>query len=79
MEMLMLNERLATFTYFMSRLANKHWPYYIVWNDEYSRAFNKLKRYLATPPILSQLGLKEILYLYLAATKGTINSNLIRE
>ena len=47
--------------------------------DECQRAFQDLKAYLTTAPLLSPSVLREELYLYLAVTSHAVSSALVRE
>ena len=49
------------------------------WTDECQKAFQDLKIYLTTTPLLSPSMLGEELYLYLAVTPHAVSSALIRE
>uniref|UniRef100_A0A2N9EIR5 RNase H type-1 domain-containing protein n=1 Tax=Fagus sylvatica TaxID=28930 RepID=A0A2N9EIR5_FAGSY len=49
------------------------------WMDECQQAFEELKKYLATPPLLSPSKPGEELYLYLAVSPTAISSTLLRE
>ncbi|XP_050207595.1 uncharacterized protein LOC126657018 [Mercurialis annua] len=49
------------------------------WNEECQKAFEELKVFLTSPPLLSRPKAGEILYLYLSAGKETIASVLVRE
>ena len=49
------------------------------WTDECEAAFQELKRYLSSPPLLSPSKEGENLYLYLAVSASTVNAALIRE
>jgi hypothetical protein len=49
------------------------------WMDECQQAFEELKKYLATPPLLSPSKLGEKLYLYLAVSPTAVSSALLRE
>ena len=49
------------------------------WSEECEKAFQELKRYLASPPFLSTPVLKEELLLYLAVLLSTVSSALVRE
>jgi RNase H-like domain found in reverse transcriptase len=49
------------------------------WDEECNKAFARLKEYLSNPPVLSRPRAEEILFLYLAATGGTVSAALIRE
>jgi len=46
------------------------------WNEE---AFQELKKYLATPPILAKPVIREPLYLYFAVSDTIVNGVLVRE
>ena len=47
--------------------------------NEYTVAFESLKQYLMTPPLLSPLKMEDDLFLYLVVSQTTISSTLIRE
>ena len=49
------------------------------WTNECQKAFEELKVYLASPPLLSPSKPGEELSLYLAVSPTTVNSALIRE
>ena len=49
------------------------------WTDECQRAFQDLKTYLVTAPLLSPSMMGEKLFLYLAVTPHAMSSTLIRE
>ena len=51
----------------------------MIWTEECEKAFQELKRYLRSPPILSKPIPGEYLYLYLAISDSVISSVLIRE
>ena len=42
-------------------------------------AFEDLKKYLSSPPLLSPSKPREELYLYIAVSQATISSTLVRE
>ena len=62
-----MNYRLETLNRFLSRSANNHAPFFCLlknkkafeWTDKCEEAFKKIKEYLATPPVLTQLELGE--------------------
>ena len=68
--------RVAALGRFISISTNKCLPFYnllkgnkkFVWNQNYEVAFEKLKEYLSSLPILSKLVEGETLFLYLAIT-----------
>ncbi|XP_050222440.1 uncharacterized protein LOC126672528 [Mercurialis annua] len=49
------------------------------WNDECEKAFEELKVYLCTPPVLGKPEPGEILYLYLAVADETVAAVLVKE
>ena len=49
------------------------------WTDDCQRAFEDLKAYLTSAPLLSPSALEEELYLYLAITPHAVSSALVRE
>lgn len=71
---------------FISHLTDKCQPFFKLlkgnkkfeWNKRCQLAFDGLKRYLSTPPILAKLLIDESLFLYLAVTEDTVNAILIK-
>jgi len=49
------------------------------WNEKYETSFQGLKRYLASPPLLSKPTSRDILFLYLAISNSAVSGALIRE
>ncbi|GKV12017.1 hypothetical protein SLEP1_g23223 [Rubroshorea leprosula] len=49
------------------------------WNSECQAAFDELKSYLSSPPLLTKANDGEILYLYLGISDESISSVLVRE
>ncbi|GKV42366.1 hypothetical protein SLEP1_g49777 [Rubroshorea leprosula] len=49
------------------------------WNSECQAAFDELKSYLSSPPLLTKANDGEILYLYLSISDEAISSVLVRE
>jgi hypothetical protein len=80
-----LTGRIVTLNRFVSRSIDKFLPFFKVlkkafeWTDECQQAFEELKAYLATPPLLSPSKQREKLYLYLAVSPTAISSALLRE
>ena len=80
-----LTRRVATLNRFVSIATDKCLPFFRVlrkafeWTEDYQRAFEDLKAYLTTAPLLSPSVLGEELYLYLAVTSHAVSSALIRE
>ena len=49
------------------------------WNDKRQLAFDELKRYLSTPPILVKPLTGEILFLYLAVMEAVVSTVLMQD
>jgi hypothetical protein len=47
------------------------------WSEECEEAFDQLKKYLVTPPLLSQIVLGEALYLYLSVSSTAVSATLV--
>ncbi|XP_050258827.1 uncharacterized protein LOC126703798 [Quercus robur] len=80
-----LTGRIAALNRFVSRATDKCLPFFktlkqaFAWTDECEAAFQELKRYLSTPPLLSPSKGGENLYLYLAVSASAVSAALIRE
>ena len=80
-----LTRRVTAFNRFVSKATDKCLPFFKVlkkafeWTNECQRAFQNLKAYLTTTPLLSPFVLGEELYLYLVVTSHAVSSVLIRE
>ncbi|CAH9109579.1 unnamed protein product [Cuscuta europaea] len=82
-----LTGRLAALNRFLSKSAEKSLPFFQImrktagfqWTSECQEAFDELKRYLSSPPVLSKPKVGETLYLYLGVSPTAISSVLIRE
>ncbi|CAH9133666.1 unnamed protein product [Cuscuta epithymum] len=82
-----LTGRLAALNRFLSKSAEKSLPFFQImrkdtsfkWTTECQRAFEELKQYLASPPVLSKPQPGETLFLYLGVSTSAISSVLIRE
>ena len=80
-----LTERVVALNRFVSKTIYKCLPFFRVlkkafeWTDDCQRAFQDLKAYLTTVPLLSPSVLGEELYLYLVVTPHAVSSALIRE
>ena len=80
-----LTGRIAALNRFVSRAIDKCLPFFktlkqaFVWTDEYEAAFQELKRYLSSPPLLSPSKEEEDLYLYLIVSASAVSAALIRE
>ena len=80
-----LNGKIAALNRFVSRATNKCLPFFRIlkrsfeWTDECKQAFENLKLYLSTPPLLSPSKPGEELYLYLAVLQVAVSATLVRE
>ena len=75
----------AALNKFVSRSTDKCLPFFrtlrkaFQWTEECQKAFEELKAYLSSPPLLSPSQTGEELYLYLAVSASAVSSALIRE
>ena len=80
-----LNGKIATLNRFVSRATDKCLPFFHTLKKsferrvEYQQAFEDLKDYLSSPPLLSPFQLGEELFLYLAVSLAAVSVALIRE
>ncbi|CAL8153079.1 unnamed protein product [Prunus armeniaca] len=82
-----LTGRAAALNRFLSRFTDKCRPFFKAlkkghkdkWDDECEVAFQNLKTYLTSPPLLSKPIPGEDLYIYLAVSDSAVSSALIRE
>ena len=80
-----LNGKVAALNRFVSKATDKCLPFFRVlrksfeWTDECQKAFEDLKKYLSSPPLLSPSRPGEELYLYIAVLQAAINAALVRE
>ena len=80
-----LTGRIATLNRFVSKATDKCLPFFKIlkkvfeWTDQCQKAFQDLKVYLTTAPLLSPFIPGEELYLYLAISPHAVSSALIRE
>ena len=80
-----LNGKVAALNRFVSRATDKCLPSFrtlkksFEWTDECQQAFEELKAYLFTPPLLSPSQPGEELFLYLAVSPTVVSAALIRE
>ncbi|XP_050277987.1 uncharacterized protein LOC126719481 [Quercus robur] len=80
-----LTGRIAALNRFVSRATDKCLPFFktlkqaFAWTDECEAAFQELKQYLSSPPLLSPSKEGENLYLYLAVSASAVSATLIRE
>ena len=72
---------------FISRLGDRGLPFFKLlqksdkfeWNDDTSKAFQVLKDFLTSPPILTAPEDGEVLLLYIAATTNMVSTVLVVE
>uniref|UniRef100_A0A2N9HJT9 Uncharacterized protein n=1 Tax=Fagus sylvatica TaxID=28930 RepID=A0A2N9HJT9_FAGSY len=80
-----LTGKAAALNRFVSRSTDKCLPFFKIlrkafqWMEECQQAFEELKVYLTSPPLLSPSQTGEALYLYLAVSTSAVSSALIRE
>ena len=78
---------MAALSWFISRLGNRGLPFFKLlrksdkfeWNEEATTAFQQLKDFLTTPPILTAPEDGETLLLYIAATTHVVSAALVIE
>ena len=79
-----LNGKVAALNRFVSKATDKCLPFFRVlkksfeWTDECQKAFEDLKKYLSSPPLLSPSVLGEELYLYIAVSQAVVSATLVR-
>ena len=84
-ELQILNGKVAMLNRFVSRVRNKCLPFfctlkkYFEWIAECQQAFEDLKAYLSSLPLLSPSKPGEELFLYLAISLAAVNVALVRE
>ena len=79
--------RVAALNRFVSKSADKCLPFFKIlrksqgfqWNEESENAFQQLKEYLGSPPLLTVPATGEDLYVYLSISPTAVNAVLIRE
>ena len=80
-----LNGKIATLNRFVSKAIDNCLPFFrtlrksFEWTDECQMAFDNLKVYLSSPPLLSPSKPGEELYLYLAISQAVVSAALVRE
>ncbi|KAJ4795108.1 Pol-polyprotein [Rhynchospora pubera] len=81
-----LTGRIAALNRFISKSAEVCQPFFqtirknkkFQWTEECQNAFERIKEYLATPPIISRPTKGETLYLYVATSETAVSAALIR-
>ena len=80
-----LNGKITALNRFVSRATDKCLPFFRMlkrsfeWTAECQQAFEELKAYLSSPPLLSPSQPGEELFLYLAVSPVAISAALVRE
>ena len=80
-----LNGKITTLNRFVSKATDKCLPFFrtlrksFEWTDECQKAFEDLKKYLSSPPLLSPPKPGEELYLYIAVSQAAVSAALVKE
>ena len=80
-----LNGKIAALNRFISRATDICLPFFCTlrrsfeWTDECQAAFDNLKAYLSSPPLLNPSKPREELYLYLVVSQAAVSATLVRE
>ena len=80
-----LNGKVAALNRFVSKATDKCLPFFRVlrksfeWTDECQKAFEDLKKYLSSLPLLSLSMPGEELYLYIAVSQAAVSAALVRD
>ncbi|KAL2248708.1 UNVERIFIED_CONTAM: Retrovirus-related Pol polyprotein from transposon 17.6 [Sesamum indicum] len=82
-----LTDKLASLSRFISKSSDRNLPFFKVlrktknfeWTEECEQAFQDLKTYLRSPPLLTNPKGNEVLYVYLAVSENAVSSTLVRE
>ena len=84
-EMQSLNGKIAALNRFIFKATDKCLPFFrtlrksFEWMDECQKAFEDLKKYISSPPLLNPSKPREELYLYLAVSQGAVSVTLVKE
>ena len=80
-----LNGKVVALNRFVSKATDRCLPFFRIlrksfeWTDECQKAFEDLKKYLSSPPLLSPSRPGEELYLYIAVSQAAVSAALVRE
>ena len=80
-----LNGKITTLNRFVSKATDKCLPFFrtlrksFEWTDECQKAFEDLKKYLSSPPLLSPSKPGEELYLYIVVSQAAVSAALVKE
>ncbi|KAL2243910.1 UNVERIFIED_CONTAM: Retrovirus-related Pol polyprotein from transposon opus [Sesamum indicum] len=80
-------DKLASLNRFISKSSDRNLPFFKLlrktknfeWTEECEQAFQDLKTYLRSPPLLTNPKGSEVLYVYLAVSENAISSALVRK
>ena len=78
-----LNGKVAALKRFVSKVIDKCLPFFRVlrksfeWTNECQKAFEDLKKYLSSPPLLNPSMPREELYLYIAVSQVAVSAALV--
>ena len=81
-----LTGMIAALNYFISQLADRCRPFFILlnkwkgfeWTEECALAFQQIKEYLSRPPIMSSPEANEVLFAYIVVARHAVSLVLIR-
>ncbi|PKA63766.1 putative mitochondrial protein [Apostasia shenzhenica] len=81
-----LNERVTALSRFISKSGERCLPFFKIlrgenqaWNEDCAKAFQSLKEYLLSPPLLFAPVQDKDLFLYLSATDNSVSAVLVRK
>ena len=80
-----LNGKIAALNRFVSKATDKCLPFFRIlrksfeWTDECQKAFEDLKKYLSSPPLLSPSRPGEELYLYIVVSQAAVSAAFVRK
>ncbi|CAN1289183.1 Pol polyprotein (Fragment) [Linum perenne] len=84
-EVQVLFGRLTAINRFIPRIADRCAPFFatlknaskFAWNDKCNKAFEELKQFLITPPVLASPKINEALFLYIAISPKAVSAVLV--
>ena len=80
-----MNRKVVALNRFVSKVTDKCLPFFRVlrksfeWTNKCQKAFEDLKKYLSSPPLLSSSMPGEELYLYIAVSQAAVSAALVRD
>ncbi|CAN1215297.1 Gag-Pol polyprotein [Linum perenne] len=85
-EVQVLSGRLTAINRFIPRIADRSAPFFatlknaskFAWNDKCNKAFEELKQFFITPPVLASPKINEALFLYIAISPKAVSAVLVR-